>query len=118
MTIRCYLLKKLLEKNSIYSKHKWSRDVKCMFQKDSISGVIEGLEGIDDFDLFVNRCGYKDIKTISYRKCYVGYVILPITKIKQNYPSLKNLFWNCKGICLYNKAENINIHGCHKGRIF
>ena len=66
--------------------------VKSMFQKDSISGVIEGLEGIDDFDLFVNRCGYKDIKTISYQKCYVGYVVLPITKIKQNYPSLNKFF--------------------------
>ena len=57
--------------------------VKCRFHKDSISGVIEGLEGIDDFDLFVNRCRYKDIKTHSYRKCYVGYVLLPVTKIKQ-----------------------------------
>ena len=69
--------------------------VKCRFHKDSITGVIEGLEGIDDFELFVNRCGYKDIKILSYQKCYIGYIVLPLRKIKQNYPSLKNLFWNC-----------------------
>ena len=91
--------------------------VKCRFPRDSISGVIEGLEGIEDFDLFVNRCGYEDIKILLYRKCYVGYV-LPVATVRQNYPSLKNLFWYCKGTCFYNKAENVNIQGCNKGRIF
>ena len=90
--------------------------MKCRFHKDSITGVIEGLEGIDDFELFVNR--YKDIKILSYRKCYIGYIVLPLRKIKQIYPSLKNLFWNCKGICLYKKSYNVTLHGCLEGKIF
>ena len=40
--------------------------VKCTFHIQSFSGVIEGLEGIEDLELCFDRCGYKDIKILSY----------------------------------------------------
>ena len=79
--------------------------MKCRFSKDSITGFVEGLEGYEEFSDFLNRCGDGYIKILIYENCYIGYLSLPIEKIQLNYPSLKRIYWLCKGNCVYVKSS-------------
>ena len=91
--------------------------VKCRFNKDSISGTLEGLEGYEEFNDFLNRCGDRNIKILTYKNCYVGYVSLPIERIQMNYPSLKRIYWSCKGLCVYMRSS-VYVEGCTGGKFW
>ena len=91
-----------------------SYHVKCRFPEGSLTGVVEGLEGCEDFTDFLIRCGDEKIKILIYEKCYVGYVSLPIDKIKKSYPSMRRLYWLCNGMCVYQRT-NIFVEGCMQG---
>ena len=91
--------------------------VKCRFHKDSISGILEGLEGYEEFEDFLNRCADQNVEILSYMDCYVGYLHLPVEKILLNYPSLKRLYWYCKGTCLYSRSR-VYVEGCREGKLW
>ena len=89
--------------------------MKCRFPKDSITGILEGLEGYEEFSDFLNQCGDGNIKILIYENCYVGYLSLPIEKIQMNYPSLKHVYWLCKGTCMYMRPI-VFMQGCTQGK--
>ena len=91
--------------------------VKCRFHKDSITGTVEGLEGYEEFKDFLNRCGDENIKILLYTNCYVGYLSLPVERIQVNYPSLKRLYWYCKGTCVYTRSA-VYVEGCTEGKFW
>ena len=43
---------------------------------------ISGLETIDEFNDYLNKCGHYGINVLKYDKCYVSNVNIPIKKIK------------------------------------
>ena len=83
-------------------------------------GIEKNIEGIDNLKIFRQyeyQCG--DISTIvlKYAKCKIESIGLNITRLKQNFPSLKTLYWYCTGYCYVSESiVNVNVIGCEKGK--
>ena len=91
--------------------------IECVYQEKDNSMEISGLETIDEFNDYLNKCGHYGINVLKYDKCYVGNVNIPIKKIIKNYPKVRSIFWDCKGNCVY-PASYVGIFGCNPGMFF
>ena len=88
--------------------------VTCDYRMDDKTMVIAHLWTKVVFNDYLNRCGEENAIVLMYRQCYIGDIMIPISDILDNYPSLKTLYWNCKGNC--NVPDTyVDIIGCTPG---
>ena len=73
--------------------------VTCDFREDDKTMVIENLRSKLELEDYVLRCGEDNVIVLIYRDCYVGDILLPISKLVDNYPNLRTIYWNCVGTC-------------------
>ena len=69
------------------------------------------------FRQYENQCDDVTSVVIKYTNCHVETINLNITRIKENFPSVRTIYWFCKGYChISDKIIDVDIVGCLKGK--
>ena len=80
--------------------------------------TIHKIYGLQEFLDNIFFCHNSESKIITYQECHIPRVLLPMDKIKKNFPSLHLLNWRCTGDCyVYVKDMNVKFRGCVIGKI-
>ena len=99
----------------IFSQYVDSQSVTC--RSYGIEKHIEGIAGLKIFRQYESQCGDNSTVVLKYMNCQIESIGLNITKIKQRFPNLRTLYWNCKSYCYINDSDiHVDIIGCEKGK--
>ena len=53
---------------------------------------------------------------VRYIRCYIDGALLDVKRLKELFPNLQTLFWQCKGYCVIsNLIIGFEVHGCSQG---
>ena len=98
-----------------FSHYVDSQSVTC--SRYRIEKDIEGISCLKIFRQYEYQCGDSSIVVLKYVKCQIESIGLNITKIKQNFPNMRTLYWYCKGYCYVEESNiHVDVVGCVKGK--
>ena len=62
----------------------------------------------------IKFCGNSFSKVVIYDKCTIEHIVLPVDLIKEAFPSVRTIRWNC-GFCYIKQETDLKILGCTSG---
>ena len=78
---------------------------------------LSGIQGQKNYLKYQKICIRDQNILVRYIRCYIDCAVLDVKRLKELFPNLKTIFWQCKG---YNVISNpiigFEVHGCSQGK--
>ena len=93
-----------------------ANSIRCQSFKKGIGLRISGFQSLKEYNSI--ECPRKSVKLLLYTNCKARNVELDIELLKDRYPPLKMISWNCEGGCTFEGVIGVDVAGsCHaKGK--